>query len=91
MRNSTLASLKMSNSPGSAPPPSTLGLNIDRCIISSSIVWESIEHNASIIVPFFQTMFLFFSVVTSVGLFLIVKSVKVLHIKHFHFYAVFVC
>ena len=32
MGNLTLASIKMSNSPGSAPPPPTLGLNIDRCI-----------------------------------------------------------
>ena len=35
MGNLTLASIKMSNSLGSAcpPPPPTLGLNIDRCII----------------------------------------------------------
>ena len=36
--NLTLASMKMSKSPGSAhtPPPPTLGLNIDRCIRAGS-------------------------------------------------------
>ena len=33
VENLTLALVKMSNSPGSAPPPPTLRLNIDRCII----------------------------------------------------------
>ena len=36
--NLTLALMKMSNSPGSAPPP-TLGLNIDRCITYHTFIY----------------------------------------------------
>ena len=48
MGNLTLAAIKMSNSPGSAPPPPpTLGLNIDRCIIPLFKLGSFYSTNAS--------------------------------------------
>ena len=58
--NLTLASIKMSNSPGSAHPP-TLGLNIDRCITSLILACEvwfkappwTLDFRAGVVTPTF--------------------------------------
>ena len=43
MANLTLALMKMSNSPRSAPPPHpTLGLNNDRCILGATSVQQTL-------------------------------------------------
>ena len=63
--NLTLASIKVSNSPGSAPPPpTTLGLNIDRCITNKQLV-------IFLAFPFFSCMicvqFFLFTIKVSCG------------------------